>query len=252
MRLLLTDLGASLSLLSRLPIPVAHEKAAQRSAQAAWAWPIAGAVLAFLAALPGVALSAVGVPALIAAGVSLGALIMVTGALHEDGLADTVDGLWGGWAPTQRLEIMKDSRVGVYGVLALVVGVGLRWTALAALLAAGPLPFLAGMIVSAAVSRATMAGVMQALPHAREDGLSRTVGRVPVPAARGAAALGVLLSLVAGPAAALVALVFGTAAAIAVARVAIAKIGGQTGDILGAVQQASEIASLIALAAVLA
>lgn len=250
MRLLLTDLGASLSLLSRLPVPVDHAHAGRRGAHAAWAWPVVGALLAALAALPGLALSALGVAAPIAAGASLAALIALSGAMHEDGLADTADGLWGGWETARRLDIMKDSRVGVYGVLALIMVTGLRWLALAALIEAGPLAFAGGMIAAAALSRAGMAAVMHALPNARESGLSAAVGALPRATMLRAVALGAGLSLASGGAAAgaLAAAVLATAAVALVAR---AKIGGQTGDILGATQQCAECAALIAIATIL-
>ncbi len=251
MRLLLRDLAASLSLLSRLPVRIDHAAAAQRSARAAWAWPLAGALLAVLAALPGLVLAWLEVPAPLAAGVSLLTLVMMTGAIHEDGLADSADGLWGGWEPARRLEIMKDSRVGVYGVLALVIATGLRWSALAALLASSPSAFLAGLITAAATSRAAMAGVMHALPPARTDGLAAAVGTVPASAARSATLLALALSLCAGLAPGLTAALAATIAALAVARTARTKIGGHTGDILGATQQVAEIAVLLALTVLL-
>ncbi|WP_425092098.1 adenosylcobinamide-GDP ribazoletransferase [Tropicimonas sp. S265A] len=251
MRALFTDLLASLSLLSRLPVPVDHAQTGTRSARAAWAWPMAGAVLATLAALPGLALASLGVATPLAAGMSLATLIMITGAMHEDGLADTADGLWGGWDPARRLEIMKDSRVGVYGVLALVLATGLRWTALTILLSGGAVTFITSMVAAAAVSRAAMAGVMNALPHARPDGLSAHVGTVPVSAARGALLLAGFIALCTGLPAGLAAALAVLLVSLGVARIAKAKIGGQTGDILGAVQQSAEITALIALATVL-
>jgi adenosylcobinamide-GDP ribazoletransferase len=251
MRDVLTDLGAGFSLLSRLPIPVDHARAGARSAAAAWTWPLVGAVLALLAALPGVAVFAVGASAPIAAGISLTVLVMMTGAMHEDGLADTADGLWGGWSPERRMEIMKDSRVGVYGVLSLGLATGLRWLALSALLDASAVVFTIGMVVSAALSRAAMIVVKRLLPNARADGLSSGVGDVPKSAAAGAGILALLLCLLAGLQAGLASLFAAAAAAFLVARTARTKIGGQTGDILGATQQCAEIAALIALSALL-
>lgn len=252
MLLLLTDLAASLSLLSRLPVRVDHGAAGQRSAKASWAWPLAGAVLAALAAIPALALTFLQVPTALAAGTTLLALVMLTGAMHEDGLADSADGLWGGWEPARRLEIMKDSRVGVYGVLALIISLGLRWAALTALLSTGAATFVAGLIAAAAISRAAMTVVMHALPPARPDGLAAGVGMIPASAARNAALLAFLLSLGAGLGAGIAAVVAASLVALAVSRVAREKIGGQTGDILGATQQLSETAALIALSALLA
>ena len=120
----LTDIPAALGLLTRLPIPVDAGQATARGAKAAWAYPVVGLVLACLIGGPAWTISDFMPPAILAALV-LVALITLTGALHEDGLADTTDGLWGGWEPARRLEIMKDSQIGSYGVLALVFGVAL-------------------------------------------------------------------------------------------------------------------------------
>ena len=118
------DLRLALGLLTRLPLPSTPDMA--RGAQAAWAWPLAGLAPAALAALAMTLGSALGVLPGVTAALGLAVSVMVTGAMHEDGLADTADGLWGGWTPERRLEIMKDSRLGTYGVLGLVSAVSLR------------------------------------------------------------------------------------------------------------------------------
>jgi adenosylcobinamide-GDP ribazoletransferase len=174
-------------------------------------------------------------------------MVALTGALHEDGLADSADGLWGGWTVQRRLEIMKDSRVGTYGVIALVLSLGLRWAALTTLAAAGGLTLV--LIAAGVLSRAPMLAIMGALPHARSTGLSATVGRP----GSDTVLLGLGLSGLAGFALLgfgilpLAALLFVTT--LAIARIAKARIDGQTGDILGATQQISEIAILVYLAA---
>jgi len=200
-----SDLTLALGLLTRLPIKAED---ATRGARAAWAWPLVGAVLGWLAALAGAAALALGLPAPVAAVLALVALVMVGGGLHEDRLADTADGLWGGWTRETRLEIMRDSRTGSYGVIALVLGLGLRALALTAILTDGALAAAAALIVAAMVSRAAVL-------------LAGTSGAAAV----AAAALG----------------------AAVMARLARARIGGQTGDILGAAQQVAEIAALLCL-----
>ncbi|MAU52752.1 MAG: adenosylcobinamide-GDP ribazoletransferase [Roseovarius sp.] len=240
------DLALALGLLTRLPVPLPLPVAeAGRGARAAWAWPLAGAVLGALAAPVGWAALALGLPAPVAGLLALGTLVMLSGALHEDGLADTADGIWGGWTRQRRLEIMRDSRLGSYGVIALGLTLGLRGVALAEFFADGPGEAAAALVAAAMLSRAAMAGAMAALPHARETGLARAQGRPPAATAllgaglaTGAAALLCgLPGLGAGLAAALVAAL--------VARLALVKIGGQTGDVLGAVQQGAEIAALL-------
>ncbi|MCM2561387.1 adenosylcobinamide-GDP ribazoletransferase [Lutimaribacter sp. EGI FJ00015] len=239
------DILAAIGLLTRLPVRL-HDDITARGARAAWAYPLAGAVVAGLAGVLGWAALALGLTPALAAGLALAALIVVTGALHEDGLADCADGFWGGWTRDRRLEIMKDSRIGAYGVLALVLGVGLRWAALTALFAKGWV--VAPLIIAAMGSRAAMPALMAALPHARDTGLSHQVGRPDARAATVALALGLLAAvLLGGLATAFWATAAALLSALAVARLARARIGGQTGDVLGATQQCCEIAILLAL-----
>ncbi|WP_322889712.1 MULTISPECIES: adenosylcobinamide-GDP ribazoletransferase [unclassified Yoonia] len=240
------DLPAALGLLTRLPVPVDGAAATARGAAAVWAYPLAGAVVGGLQALAMGILLWLGVPAAITAALVLALAVSVTGAMHEDGLADSIDGLWGGWDKARRLAIMKDSHIGTYGVIALVLTLLLRWTALG--LIAGTGGFALVLVVVAAVSRAAMVGVMAALPHARDGGLSRAVGRPAARVAWVAVGIGAGLALVTG----YLGLVI-VAAVIAVlwAMIARAKIGGQTGDILGATQQLVEVALLIAVVSAL-
>jgi adenosylcobinamide-GDP ribazoletransferase len=234
------DLAIALGLLTRLPVRLGAS-ATERGAAAAWAWPLVGG----LVGLSGAAVGALAVwsglaPALAAASV-VAAQVLLTGALHEDGLADTADGLWGGWDRDRRLAIMRDSRIGTYGVLALLLVTLARWSALSLLIGAGD---WAAIVAAGAISRAPMAAIMAALPNARGSGLSQRVGRPRRPAALAAVALAALAGVALGgataiPAALAVALVCGLLALAARAR-----IGGQTGDILGASQQLAEVAVL--------
>jgi adenosylcobinamide-GDP ribazoletransferase len=243
------DLPEALLLLTRLPVPVTLT--APRGAATAWAWPVAGAVVAALAAGVGWLALAAGLPAGISAGLVLVTLVLATGALHEDGLADTADGLFGCHTRERRLEILRDSRIGTYGVVALVLVLGLRWQAIAVLVAS-PGGLLAAVLTAAVLSRAAMAGVAMALPPARPDGLSAATGRLPAAAVAVGVALAFGLALVlAGWAAALMGALAAGLGALIVARAARARIGGQTGDILGASQQVAEVGVLISLMVVL-
>ncbi len=231
-----------LRLLSRLPLPQSEDNPGPA---AAWAWPVTGVVVGSLVA--GVAALCLPLGAQAAAAIALGAQAMITGAMHEDGLADSADGLWGGWDRARRLDIMKDSHIGTYGVMALLVVALIRWSALTTLISGGHW----GAIVAVAVfSRAPMAVLMWAMENARGTGLAQSVGRVPGRAAAGAAALGGVALLMLGVPG-LAAGVAGIGVVCVLALVARAKIGGQTGDILGASQQLAEAAALCVLAAVL-
>lgn len=233
----LHDLTAAFGLLTRLPVP----DTGAPDPRAAWAWPVAGLAVGAAGALAGLAGQLVGLAPGVTAALMLAVAALVTGGLHEDGLADCADGFWGGRDKARRLEIMKDSRVGSYGVLALGIVLLARWSALTALVAAGHW----GVLPAAeALSRAVMAAVMALLPNARGSGLSASHGAVPRPTAALAAGLALLAALaLAGWAAPAMALAAGLAAA-AVAATARAKIGGQTGDVLGAAQQLALTAAL--------
>jgi adenosylcobinamide-GDP ribazoletransferase len=180
----------------------------------------------------------------VAAAVALAVQAALTGALHEDGLADCADGFWGGHTRDRRLEIMKDSRVGSFGVLALVLVVLAGWSAVSQ--AGRVLPVL---VAAGALSRAPMAVLMAALPNAREGGLSRLVGRPPAAVAGAGVAVAVAVAVALCGWAGLRAALAVAVVALAVGLVARAKIGGQTGDVLGAAQQLGFVAAVAVLGA---
>ena len=240
------DMILALALLTRLPMPPAP---LDRGARAAWAYPLAGGVVAALAGLAGLAAQFAGQPAPVSALVTLCVLTVLTGAMHEDGLADSADGLWGGWTRDRRLEIMKDSHIGSYGVLALLFGFAARWAGMWMLFETGHEIAFAGILAAAMLSRATMPALMAGLPHARASGLSHGTGRPPVETAALAVLIAGGLAVLLLGWAGIAALIWAGLAGLAVAWIARAKLGGQTGDILGASQQVAEIAVLFALIA---
>jgi adenosylcobinamide-GDP ribazoletransferase len=198
------------------------------------------------AGMAGAAL-ALGLSPPVAAGLALGVQALATGALHEDGLADCADGFWGGRTPERRLAIMADSRLGSYGALALVLVTGLRWAAFADVLAGGALLAPVALVAVGALSRWPMAALLWALPPAREGGLARLVGRPSggVVTAGGLVALTVAAVTVGWASLPLLALT--AIAAFLWSLVARAKVGGQTGDACGALQQLCDAACLVAL-----
>lgn len=239
------DLLIALSLLTRLPVPEADWSSDGHAARAAWAYPVAGLIVALPSLLIVTLLHNMGCPAPVSALVFLATVTLASGAMHEDGLADCADGFWGGWDPVRRLEIMKDSAIGAYGVLALIFVTGIKWAALSALLTSA-LPIWQ-LLVPPLLSRTLMVGTMYALPHARADGLSAQTGRPDFTAT--AAAFGVAsISCLIAPLQLWPVVVIGVLVAIGVAVLARRKIGGQTGDVLGATQSVSEAAMLATLA----
>ncbi|MGL5362827.1 MAG: adenosylcobinamide-GDP ribazoletransferase [Bosea sp. (in: a-proteobacteria)] len=237
-----TDLLSGFALLTRLPLP----DHAGSGAASAWTWPVVGAVLGGLGAVAGWFGLWLGLTSGVVAVGVLGLGALLTGALHEDGLSDTADGLFGGWTRERRLEIMKDSRVGSYGVLALVLVTLARWSALEAVLAGGS---LWALVAVGAISRAPMALIMAALPNARGAGLSHATGQPSLPVALVGAALAAAIACLFAGWAVLPMLGLTGLATLLLARSAQARIGGQTGDILGASQQLAEAAALAVLAA---
>ena len=242
----LSDIAQAISLLTRLPVPSDDNS---RGGDAAWAYPIAGLLVGCIGSV--VVLLAVwaGLPNVLAALLCVAALAVVTGAIHEDGLADTADGLWGGWTREARLEIMKDSHIGIYGVIALILAIAARWVALWLLLDIGTGTALSALMTGCMLSRAPMPTLMAALPHARSTGLSHGVGSVSPPTAAVAWIIAVVCGLTLTGGAVLWAAFWAGVVTLILARIAQQKIGGQTGDILGATQQVTEIAILFSLLA---
>lgn len=238
----LHDILSAFSLLTRLPVP----QTARHRPAAVWAWPVVGLAISGLAVSVAMGLVWLGASSGAAAAACLATFAVLTGAMHEDGLADTADGLFGGWTKERRLEIMKDSHIGSYGTLALIL-VGLfNWSLLSDLIEQRTW----GQIMAAgALSRVSMAGLMVVLPHARQNGLSRTVGTPPMASVLVAVAmaLGAGFALGLGSAGLALSTAYVTATACVVGLLARQKIGGQTGDILGATQQLSFAAALLAL-----
>lgn len=240
----ITEAQLALMLLTRLPagrIAVAPPMGA-----AFWAYPLAGALVGLLAGLVAAAGLALGLPAAAAALMALAASALVTGGLHEDGLADSADAL-GGRDPEARLAIMKDSRIGSFGVIALILALGLRAVLIAAL-AQDPAGLIVALMVAGAASRAGLPAMLLHLPAARRSGLGLLAAQggsrtgAGLAAGLGAAAL---MATPGGPLAApLIALI-----CIGIGRLARRRLGGITGDVLGATQMLAEIAVLAVLAA---
>jgi len=242
---LANDLRVALALYTRLPMGLPVDGAAV--ARASWCSPIAGAVIGALAALVYWASVRLNLPQFVAATLAVAAAMLLTGALHEDGLADTADG-FGGATRAQALDIMRDGRIGTFGACALIVSFALRVGAI------NDLPktsLVAWALIGAhAAARAGLPLFMRALPPARTDGLSAQAG-APTPRRAFAAALigAVILWIALGTAAALIAIVFMLAGTAVLAFVSHRRLGGQTGDVLGAAEQVGECIVLMTTAA---
>ncbi len=244
-----SDVWTAASLLTRLPVPVDHAEAGARAAAAGWAWPVAGAAVGAIVGGALIAAQALAAPPMLAAALALAAGLVATGGLHEDGLADCADGVGGGHTRERRLEIMRDSRLGTFGVAALALALMAK-AALLAVLPAGAI--LAACVTAGALSRAPLPLMLRAGPAARPGGLAAGVGRPAVATVAAALATGLALGWLAIGPAALPALAAAGGAAALVHWAARRTLGGVTGDVLGAAQALGEIAALWALLAVLA
>lgn len=249
------DIQRAIAFLSRIPVPSrVFADAGGQAADAAHAYALAGIAIALPAALLMAVLTGFGAPPLLAAACTVAGLVVTTGALHEDGLADTADGFFGGNDREARLAIMKDSANGSYATLALVLSQAIRIAALAALLASGLAAAVLGLLLAAAVSRTAMAWMWSELEPARPGGVSAGAGRPSreqvLLSAATAVAAGFFAVFAAPQLSAPAVFAAGAAAAVAYgfSRLSADRIGGQTGDTLGAVQQLGEIAFLAVLA----
>ncbi|MBZ0129475.1 MAG: adenosylcobinamide-GDP ribazoletransferase [Rhodobacteraceae bacterium] len=244
------DIAAAFTLLTRLPVPADHEAAAQRSAHAVWAWPLVGAALGAMAALAASIMLALGTAPGIAAAIALASLALATGALHEDGLADCADGLAGGHDRDRRLAIMRDSRIGAFGAVALGLALLARWSGIETLASEGHLFW--PLVAIGAMSRLPMALALFTLPPARTDGLAAGVGLPPPQAIAAASAIALAFALIAFGWGAIALVFWCLAATLPLFLTARRLIGGQTGDILGGSQQLAEIAGLAVATALIA
>lgn len=249
------DTARSIAFLSRVPVPQRHFAGHDgRLSRAVRAFPLAGMLIVLPSAALAALLSAFHAPPALLAFATLALQVLVTGALHEDGLSDSADGIGGGRDRDSALAIMKDSRAGSYGVVALILSFGIRAAAIAALAAAlTPSGLGMALIAVAAASRTAMVWHWSLLPPARRDGVAASVGEPARGATGFALASGILITtLLLLPHAAMPSLVLALAAAVAAVlafnRVAMRKIGGHTGDTIGATEQLAEMSVLFALA----
>lgn len=245
----LADILAAAAFLTRLPLPIDHARAGAALGRAAWAWPLVGAGVGAVGGGVILLTAGTGLHPLACGLLALAAMAILTGALHEDGLADLADGL-GVMDRDRRLEVMKDSRLGTFGALALIFSVGLRVTALASL--NGPGIACGALVAAGALSRAVMAPTLRGLRPAKENGLGAGAGRPPVASAAAALGIGLAIAVAAlwpatGPGA-VAAVAAAGAAALFMTWALNALLGGHTGDGLGAQQQVTETALYLAAA----
>lgn len=245
---MLRGLRAAIVFLTRVPVGGFPFTAAEWRRAAGW-FPLVGAGIGLLLAGVWLAATPLGTP--VAAILTVALSVLVTGGLHEDGLADTFDALGGGADRERVLAILKDSRIGSFGALALIFSVLIRVALLGSLSAQA----VGALILSQAIARMPPVWLMVALPYVTPRRVSRS-GEVTAASWREVAFATVITLLVA----AVVAIGFGRLVAVGVAMTSAAavsallglvfwkRVGGITGDFLGATEQAGEMVVLLALA----
>lgn len=248
MTLLTRQLGLALyamQFLTRVPAPawVGHDT--ERLDRSVRYFPLVGAGVGLACGLVWMGLGAF-LPAFAAAVFAVLTGVLLTGAFHEDGLADTWDGIGGGATRDTALEIMRDSRVGTYGGVALVFSLLARISLLAAL---EPVTGLIALVSAHAIGRTLVCGVVRFGHYARDDGLAKPVAdRLQPGEWLLALAIGTgFAALSGGPG--LLGLVIAGGMAWLMARLLTRKLGGYTGDGLGAIEQIGEITVLMVIAA---
>jgi adenosylcobinamide-GDP ribazoletransferase len=255
---LLADFYFCLGFFTRLPVPSAASQSEPYSlanfSRAVRMVPLAGGVVGALAAIAMAAASRFGFPPPIAAPLAICSLVLLGGAMHEDGLADCADSFLGGATREQKLEIMQDSRIGTFGAVALVLSLYLRAASLALIADESLALALAVLIGAAALSRTASLMPLALLPPARKNGAGFSTGKPERAALAIAACLAAVFALapvVAGAhlARSAAGIAAATGAAYSSFLLARKHIGGQTGDVAGAAQQLAEIAYYLALAA---
>lgn len=249
LELFLTALG----FFTRIPVPAWVPWSPERLNHAARYFPLVGWVVGGVGAGAFLALALV-LPVSLAVILSMAVTIRLTGAFHEDGWADTCDGLGGGWDKAQVLTIMKDSRIGSYGTVGMVLMLLAKAAALVELAAHGQLAVAAALLAAHPLSRLASTSLIHWLPYVREDESSKSkpLARALRPGELAAAALFGLTPLaLLAPLEALGALLAVAALTVWAARVFLRRLGGYTGDLLGAAQQGTELACYLGILVVL-
>jgi len=254
-RLHLSLMALAVGFLTRLPVPSMRAFDPSLLARSALYFPLVGVLVGLINVLVW-RVASIWLPHALAVGIAMAASLLVTGAFHEDGLADACDGFGGGSTRERVLEIMKDPRIGAFGAIGVFMMLGLKWTALSALPVAS---FALSVVCAHMVSRCCACALIVGLRYVRDgDSKARPVAdalHLPGWIAGGiigSAAIAVWLRLALGwpGAAERRALAAGVLAAGVVTAAAATyfrrRIGGYTGDCLGAVQQTSELGFVLA------
>lgn len=242
----MNGLRGAVAFLTRIPLPTSVESESQLSRSVPW-FPVVGAMVGMVIGASYAGLLFV-IPPFVAATLAMSIGLVLTGALHEDGLGDVVDAFWGAWDQEERRRILKDPRLGTYGVLAITVSLLLRIGVLSSLTG------WQGLVLLPAAHALSRAFAVSAMTNYEPigDGLGASYVRALAPRR---ARLGIFAGVVLAAAAiglwALPGAVLAWLGSWLVGSISMRKIGGMNGDVLGAIQQVGEILVLLMGAVVL-
>ena len=242
----LKDFYSSVVFLTRFPAPPWVEAAKRPLATSMWAFPIVGVLIAAVGGAIYLFCSLLGLPVFVTALFTVVTMIIATGGLHEDGLSDLADGVWGGPDPQQRLSIMSDSRIGAYGTIALIASVGSRTAAIAAI--SDPTLILGALVATCAVSRGMMPIIMTVSRPAKGDGLGASAGTPAKSACVVSLLLAFTITMLSAPGGWLICMIAAAMGTLLVSWLAHRALGGYTGDTIGASQQLAEMFALAIIA----
>lgn len=249
-------LAQAIGFLSRYPVPAEffYNDDGKMSETSGY-YVIAGALIAFPLACAASILAALDINSMLIAAILVTGLSFVTGGLHEDGLSDCADGFWGASQKDKILHIMKDSRLGTYGTLALLFSVLIKFVTLSLILThMNAFTAFIAIIVASGCSRGVMVWHWSELPTAKDDGVAVSVGRPSSTSLQfimiSIALFGLLSVIFMGFLATSLAIILAAAISFYFTKLCDHKIDGHTGDTIGATQQLSEIAILMGYALV--
>jgi len=236
------SLLAALQFLTRVPIRLRREPSLPKTV--AW-FPVAGAIIGAAVGWVAAGMWHLTSP-LVAGAVAVAVGLLITGAFHEDGLGDVADAFGGGWTIERRLEILKDSRHGTYGVAAICASIVVRTVSLGAL--PGPLDMFAAAVAAHTMGRVAAVGMAGTMKLATNTGLGADYGRSTTPLRAGVGcAAGIAITVIAVGWWAAPLTVAAVVAAAGAGLLARRKIGGISGDVLGAAEQVAECLCLVVL-----
>ena len=237
--------------LTRIPTSIDVDFTAERLSNAARYYPLVGAIVGIVAALAFFVANLI-LPTLIAVVIATAATALLTGGFHEDGLADTFDGIGGAHTRERALEIMHDSRIGTFGALALIIVIALKIASLAAM--PEPQTIVVALVAAHIISRTSIVIVQTTSIYAREDGIAGSKDQSPKPVNSVLASLIAVITIIAvavllSPISAFLTTIGAVIGHLLIRLYFQPKLKGHTGDTLGATQQITEVAIYIALAA---